>query len=355
MKKIQIAGLTALTLLGSLTTSQAQSATTDPVGYITINIKGHGGTSTQGITVPRISLVGQQEYSSSTSAFTRGATNILTDSSAAFAVGDYINNTHVSHYIEITSGPHAGTISWITASAGGTTLETNDDLSFIADNSSYTIRKAFTISDLFETIPTALTGAGSQSSADEVQILDASTGEYSSFWYKSAGLGVTGWQTTKSTATPPAEYALFPTDGILILRKQEADTSVVVTGSVKLSDTLTEIEGNGYNLLSPLVPVEQITPANSGLYTGLATTGLTAAGSQASADEILIYDPTSKSYISFWYKNTGLGETGWQVAGETTTILDPANYAFPKGSAIFVYRKAAQGFTWTMPKTFTGN
>lgn len=353
MKKIHIAGLTALSLFSSLTGAYAQSATTDPVGYVTIDINGHNNEAANGITVPRISLVGSSEFASNTSAFASGANNVLTDSEGTFTAGDYINGSEVSHYVEITSGAHAGTISWISGSPGGTTLHTVDDLSLVASNSPYAIRKAFSISDIFGTIPAEISGGASQAAADEILILDASTGEYTSFWYKSSGLGGTGWRTTNQSISSPANYALFPTDGILILRKQALDTSIVVTGSVKLSDTLTDIEGSGYNLLSPLVPVEQLTPSNSGLYTTDSATGLAGSTSQSGADEILVYDVSSKSYTSFWFKSGGLGGTGWRSTDGS--IGDPANYNFPAGSALFVYRKGSQPFTWTMPSVTVNN
>ncbi|MFC5051524.1 hypothetical protein ACFPK9_13010 [Rubritalea spongiae] len=349
-KSFQLGGVAALTLLGSLATSQAQTATTDPVGYVTITINGHNNEVSQGLTIASLSLVGSTEYSSNVSSFATGSNNTLTDTSATFAAGEFLNSGEISHYIEITSGEHSGTITWITGSPGGSSLYTLDDLSHIAPNSSYSIKTAHTVASLFGS-PSVLAGSSSQANADEILILNASTGVYTSFWYKNAGLGGTGWQSTDSNILNPESYALFPTDGLLILRKQADDTSITLTGAVKQDETNVLIEGSGYNLLSTLIPIEQLTPANCGLYTEDSTTGLAASSSLANADEIVIYNPTTKSFTSFWYKDAGLGGTGWQSTD--SSIIDVANYQFPSNSALLVYRKQPDAFTWNMPSVTT--
>lgn len=101
------------------------------------------------------------------------------------------------------------------------------------------------------------------------------------------------------------------------------------------------------NILGTQVPVNQLTPGNSGLYTGDPSTGLQGSSGSASADSLLVFDAPTNSYKVFWYKNAGKGTVGWQC--DDLSVTDPTNFSIPSTGAILIQRKAAASFNWTIP------
>lgn len=65
--------------------------------------------------------------------------------------------------------------------------------------------------------------------------------------------------------------------------------------------------------------------------------GLGAAGSVSTADEIRIFNPTTQAFVTYYYKNTGLGGTGWRST--TSTSSNRANDIIYPEQSIIVLRK----------------
>jgi len=330
----------------------AETAYTTPVGYMTIPLPGTGGGTPQKLQLANQGLLpsGPAYAGGGTVAVTFSG-NTMTDTSAAF--GTFTNAGSSSHVLEITTaGSVQGVLSYITANTA-TSITTADNLSSAGTSASYRVWKCYTPASLFGDPPAASTlgGGSSESTADNVQILDPTTNTYTSFYYQNSGKGTLGWKSSDSGILTPGSYAIHPNDGMVILRKQSADGSLVISGSVKAGPTKAVVEGNGtstvLNILANQIPVNQLTLGASGLYTGNVATGLKGGASESTADNLLIFDAAANSYTTFFYQDSGKGTLGWKSSD--SGILDPANYALPSTGALLIQRKAGSSFNWTIP------
>jgi hypothetical protein len=344
----------------------AETAYTSPVGYVTVPIPGTGGVGTT-----RLQLASQQLLPSGSTEFAGAAEsfsgNTLTDDQGTWSAGSYVNPTppsgfpSYSHLVEITSGPLTGTFTWITGSAANT-ITTYDNISAAGAGATYRVVKAFTVGSLLGNPPSATTmGGGTATTADLFLLYASNTGGYTTFYYKTSGLGGTGWRTTASTSVDVSTVAIHPTDsGLVFQRKQSGDGSLVISGDVKTGATDVLIRGGGggtgyaattLNIVQALVPTNQISLGGSALYTGSSTTGL-AGGTATTADLVLIYNATTKAYTTYYYKTSGLGGTGWRSTASTS--VDESATLLPSNSAILVQRKAAGDFIWQAPAVTIG-
>jgi len=336
----------------------AATAYTTPVGYMTIPLPGTGiSGETQAL------QLGNQGLLPSGPAYASGGTSVtfgsdinghyLQDTTGTWTAGTYVNGSQVSHLVEITSaGSLLGAMTWI-KSSDTQKLYLTDDLSAAGAGASYRVWPAFTMSSLFGNPPTSsvLGTAADPATADDVEIYDPVADKYTLFYYRAASKGLQGWQCDDAGVTSPATYAIHPNDGLVILRKQSADGSLVVSGSVKSGQTMVRVDGDvsrtTLNILANQIPVDQLTPSNSGLYTGNGTTGLQAAADPATADNLLIFDAASNAYKLFYYRIASKGLQGWQC--DDSNVTDPANYVIPATGALLIQRKSAASFNWTVP------
>ncbi len=364
MKTKYIAILASLAATGL---GMAQTAYTDPVGYVTVPIPAGGTTGS-----PKLQLAAQQLLPSGATQFagtadsfgSDGGGTFLQDAAGTWTAGSYINSTEtpalLTHLVEILDGPLTGTLTWITSTAANK-IYTFDNIAAAGAGAKFRVLKAFTIAGLFNDVAplsTALGGGTSIVAADNLLLFNSSTNTYTTFWYKNGGVGGTGWRSNgTSSTTIPGKTAIHPSDsGLVIQRKQDSAGSIVIPGDVKTGDTDVVVKGGvgtKLNILSPSIPVDQIKLGTSTLYTGSNITGLNGGTSIVAADNVLIFNASTNAYTTFWYKNGGVGGTGWR--SNDAGILDPANYLLPSTSAILIQRKGGVDFTWQIPAVQIGN
>lgn len=335
----------------------AETAYTTPVGYITIPLPGTAGATPQ-----KLQLANQGLLPGDAVAFagvaesfgSDGGGNFLQDDQGTWSAGAFVTTgsvgSLVSHLVEITSGSLQGTMTWITSSAANK-LYTSDDLTAAGAGASFRVLKTFTVASLLGDPPVAsvMGGGGNAGTADNLQILDPTTNVYQTFWYKNSGVGGTGWRSAGIANVDVPVTAIHPNDGLVILRKQSGDGSLVISGAVKTGNTHVRVEGNVsttvLNIIANQIPADQLTFGASGLYTGNESTGLKGGGNAGTADNVLLFNAATNAYTTFWYKNSGVGGTGWRATG----VADPANSVIPSSGAILIQRKNGTSFTWDVP------
>lgn len=333
----------------------ANGSTTDPVGYTTVPLPGTGGSVPNRLQIGNLGLLPSDAVQTTGTADSVTAT-YLEDAAGTWAAGDYVNGAAVSHLVEILDGPLAGTLSWITSTddsgGAGQRLYTQDDLS-AAGAAGYRVVKAFTVGGLLGDPPVAsVMGGGTNSgAADNMLILDASTGVYDTIWYKNGGIGGTGWRATSLGTANAGSLAIHPSSGLVFQRKQSADGALVVTGAVKTTSSDIWVEGDPLttvlSILSTSFPVDQLTLSASNLYTGDPATGLKGGTNSGAADNLLIYNASTGVYDTIWYKNGGIGGTGWRASSLGTA--DAGGYVIPGAAAVLVQRKNGNSFIWNAP------
>ena len=151
-----LAAITALLLPADLSFGQT-TATTDPVGFVTMTIAGNGSSGQPSYTFTTIGMTNAIAYQAATtqtagSGNSVGGSNKLEDGSSTWATNAYNGAASaITHYVEIVSGPGAGTTYDITATDAAThTLTLSQPLlSAIVVGASYKVRPHWTVSNVF--------------------------------------------------------------------------------------------------------------------------------------------------------------------------------------------------------------
>lgn len=314
-------------------------------GFTTITIKGHGSQALNALSFIGLGLT-RAVVAQGTLQPAGAAT--LSDAAATWSQ-DQFNGANGPHYLEITSGPGAGLLTDIVSTdSDGKTLKTAEDLSFyLSGSASYKIRKHWTLATLFGPQNEAGLGGGSNVTADEVLVYNPVTQIFTVYFYKTAGLGGSGWRSTVSPSTDQANAKLDLTRGIIIRRKQGSDVKVKVFGVVKKGDTCVAVHP-GMNIVPNVYPTDTLTLGNCSLYTGDPLTGV-AGGSNVTADKLLIFNGTT--YDTYYYKTQGLGGIGWRSTSNPST--DASGTLIPPASSIILQRIGGRGpFYWVVEQPF---
>lgn len=321
------------------------TATTDPVGFITLAVTGTGGTVASQLSFRGLGLTRAVEYQGTAESFT---TTTLTDNEATWADNQF-NGAAGAYFVEITSVNGS-----TTAAAVGTTYDitaTSDGSNSITTGQSlaggltapigFKIRKHWTIASVFGAANEAgLQGGPDSSSADQILVFNG-TG-YDTFYYQQSFLG-TGWRNAANPGADASGTRFYPEDGLIIKRQQSSTVNVVLMGAVKTGQTSipisvgTNIVGNVYG--APM------TLGSSGLYTGSTSTGVASGADASSADQILVYNGTG--YSTYYYQQSFLG-TGWRDAANPGT--DASGTQIPVGASFVVKRIGGSGFDWKAPQ-----
>lgn len=315
------------------------TATTDPVGFITLNVAGTGGAGGSSLSFRGLSLTRPVEYQGSAESVTA---NSVTDNEATWTDNQF-NGTNGAYFLEITSGPGAGTTYDITATTAATktvTLAQNLGAG-IAAPVVFKIRKHWTIAAVFGAANEAGLQGGTSTSADQLLLWNG-TG-YDIYYYQTSGLGGTGWRQAGAPAVDASGTKLVMEELLLLKRGQATAVNVVLMGAVKTGQTSVPVF-NGNNFLGN-VYAAPMTLQSSGIYTGNPATGL-AGGSSVTADQILLWNGTG--YDIYYYQTSGLGGTGWRRAGAPST--DASATPLPVGSGFIVKRTNSGAFNWVIPQ-----
>lgn len=331
MKKLKIAGFTALTLLGSLATSQAQ-AVTDAVGYVSTTLVKES-FNLVGITL--------HEATEVSGALETVSGQALTDTDIDFSALLAANTTYI---LEITSGDAEGRIQEITSTDVSTNvITTPDDLTMIgtgeniAAGATYKIRKAATISSIFGATNSAgLHPATAIGDADVIWVQNGGGGYDQYFYHAGGGFPVpvaAGWK--NSSIQDASNTPLIYTDGLVIQTRNTLDNTITLTGSVV--DTSKKIEvTTGFNLLGTVFPVGTTLGASN------LETQLTQATQISAADVIWMSDGAG-GYSKFFYHSGGGFPIAVTAGWKNTSIQDASSQ--PIDGAIFIERQSAAGAT----------
>src|ERR1700722_12323777 len=114
---------------------------TDPVGFLTLNIQGTGGASSNALSFLGLSFTQPVAYQA-TLASASGTT--LTDTSAS-PLAQYAPSATAQYYVELITGTGAGTMSNITGATANSITTANDISSNVTAGTGYKIRQNWTL------------------------------------------------------------------------------------------------------------------------------------------------------------------------------------------------------------------
>jgi Bacterial Ig domain/Fibronectin type III domain len=318
--------------------------TTEPVGFTKLRITGTTGSQTSAYSYLAVNMVNPTSYQGTVTA--KGSLSIA--DSAGDWTDSQFNGANGSHYLEIVSGSWAGlTTDIIATDAASKTITTDDDLSSVlTGGEQFRIRKHRTIGDVFgKNNEAKLLGGTSVSTSDEVRVFNPVNQTFLSYYFDTmAG----GWRSSTDASTDASNTELYVDQGVSIRRRTGGQVTVVVTGAVKLGQTIAPIGANS-NLCANMYPAGTMNLGSCGLYTGNSTTGLAGNSKIGSADEVQIW--SGSAFKRYFYKSGGSGGVGWRLSSNTKA--DASATQIPVGASIYVIRKNGRPpFNWKIRQPF---
>jgi uncharacterized protein (TIGR02597 family) len=326
--------ISALIFTAALPALAQTTATTDPVGFITLDIAGAAAAGSTAISLKGLGLTRPVEYQGS--AETAG-TNTLVDNEAVWTDNQF-NGANGAYYVEIASGPGAGTTYDISATTAATkTITLAQNLaSGVTNGVTFKVRKQWTLGAVFgATNEAGLTSGNDAATSDQVQIWNG-TG-FSSYYFRAGA----GWRSSTDANTDAVGALIYPDDGLVVRRISAGAKNVILMGSVKMGQSSFPVQ-TGMNFLSN-VYAAPVTLQGS----GLVASGLTGGPDPANADQVLLWDGTG--YKGFYYQELppAQGGTGWRSSGDS--VADAGSTPIPVGAAVVIKRKGA-AFDWKIPQ-----
>jgi uncharacterized protein (TIGR02597 family) len=339
--------LTGALLFAVAAGANAQTAVTDPVGYITMNVYGGGTANNPRFTIVSPTLVNKVDFAGAIATVdTAGSKLTFTGNpltAGAFNQVDIGGVNYPKYYVEVTSGPSEGAWRNITANtAGDITLASNFPAAVVA-GATVKIRKHVTINELFGATNSAgLNGNEDAAQADEVIVLAPGAPPVSYFYIPTAGFE--GWYDL--IGTPSGEIPISPDKGLLISRKVTGTASFVRVGHVKTGKTTLNFK-EGYNVM-PVTLATGLELGDSQLFTGSLATGIKADFDAAIADNVIVLSNTGAAPATYFYVNDP-GPPPF--VGFFDLLGNDANgVVIPEGSGALLLRQAGLGaFDYTAP------
>jgi len=324
------------------------TATTTPVGYVTLNVPANGDTN-----------IGQPLQRASV--FNAAASSVISNTvgiSASSLIADqFVYSPPAqpnSYYLRITSGALAGRIFEVTGNTvNSITVDTDLQALGFTSTSTFSITPYWTLNTLFPQ------GAGVGVSTDVyepvafVSFVDyTATGANKSsvatyFYYQGTALNGNGWYNNDNTALGKQDNLTLEPFQIATVRNLEATAkSVVITGTTPSTSTESLVFGKtslNDNYFSVQMPID-ITLGESGLIESGAVT--TSADYYEPVDLVSTYNETasqfnkaaSKTY--FHYTGTGLSGTGW-YDNDNTAAGKQDNIVSLQAGRLILIRKSA--------------
>ena len=334
-----------LSLLGA-GAAIGQTATTDPVGFISLNIKGGGSIASPKLSLISATLTRPIVYQGQITNIVGATITVSASPAAPWSVGAF-NGANGSHYVEIVSTAvpsRSGTLSDVVSTPTTNTLVTSGDLSInqAAVGDTIRVRKDVTIADIFGATNSAgLLASDDASTADEIQIYNGAS-SVSYFYYTGSEGFPAGWYNTV-TFDPAGSAPIAPNEAVVVKRKATPALTVTSVGSVKSGNTIFAVV-NGLNVLGT-ASAKGLTLDTCGLKTGDNNSGIKSSDDASTADEVTLYDgPTTASY--FYYT----GSEGFPAGWYNVATFDPAGaVAIAPGTSFVVNRKDGPAFNWVLP------
>ena len=330
-------------LLTGVNGQEPTTATTDPVGFTTINVRGKTG-ATKSLSTVVLPMERATAYAGACTGaiFSLDGNNrtVITFASNLFTANQF-TGTGNQHYFRLSNGGNAGDFSTIVANTANSITLTDDLNAVLQVASTFEVNPYWTLGTA---LPAGggLQGGTSAAAADTVTIYNSNFTGTTYFYNTTAAAWRTGITGSDNVIIPPGS-------GLAIERKQVSGTSIVLAGSVPLGTSAVDVNGSTSGtatkntMVGSAYPLASKRLADIGLYTGNSATGVEGGTSAARADTITIYNPATGVGATYFYNSTA---NQWR-----TGITDASNITIPEGSAILIARKSGRApFTWYIPQ-----
>jgi len=326
-----------LSLLAALslavpTVSAQETATTDPVGFVTVGVAAGTGSAKRN-TLFSLPLLETESITGQVAGTITGVTaNSISNSNAGWTAGA-LSNPATPYLIMITSGPAEGRMFLIASSsnAGGAIVGTANTANTVTVSSvdsaqvdltslgirtgtdTYRIFPCDTLSSFFGTpASTGIQGGNLAANADVITVVF--NGSSANYFYNT-GVTPNRWSRVAFGSPDSSNVPLLPYYGVQYARLPASPLSFVITGSVPTKARVVGVKNSGTTLLA------QYWPADSTLQSlGLNTLAGWLSGPNASlADTVVLTSGGSAN--SFFYDGTNWRRVGFGNPLANSTVI----------------------------------
>lgn len=359
----------------SIPTLNAVTVTTDPVGAITLDIPGNGGSG-QRLSVVGFPLTSSVEFAGSLTSVTLdpGQDSVLNVTGGNWTTND-INtpggfaqfnwDNEPLFYIILKSGDHQGLLLDVIAteapadSASGLHTLVVEDLSSLSPaltgSESFEIRAANTLETLFGSDNSVGFKTGQTNSEADVLYILNGAGQFIQHYYQIDQFGGfgggDGWRRAGDSISDASSTRISPEDGVIIARKENSALPLINSGDVNMGAALTTIR-SGYNTISYRFPLDT-TLGESGLWIS-ESEGIQGGQNSSEADIVYIVNENTGQFELYYYQIDQFGGfgggDGWRVSGDS--INSQATKEIKAGTAVIVFRRGVTSAEWAMSQPF---
>jgi len=339
--------LAAAVVLAALPLANAQNvtATTDPVGFITVNITAGTGSA------KKISLISAPllDVASITGASTGNLTAVtsttLSCASANWTAGA-LSQAATPYLIQITSGNATGQILLISTTTNNTattvTINSDDVTAANSDISSLGIAAG----DSFKIIPCdtlstflgtpATTGVlGNTTAATADTVIMVVNGVSSTYFYSST---LARWTKNAFGSADSSNVPIRPNAGFQYCRLGNTALSLIVTGNVPTIARKAPVKNSGLTYLASFFPAD-VTLASTGLQ---SLSNWTTGASASVADTITIFSNGISS--TYFHNGTNWIKNAFGSANSDSLLI-------PAGSSVLINQRGTATFSSSFSQT----
>lgn len=330
----------------ALPSANAQTATTDPVGFVTVNVAAGTGTArtTSFVSIPMLET--PVDFTGQAAGQITGVTaNTLSNSSAGWAAGA-LSSASAPYLIQLTSGAAAGRMFLISSATANTatTVTINaddvaqgglDTLGIVAGNT-YRIFPCDTLSSFFgagtatATQGKVLGGASARVADNLILVVN---GQPRTYFYSTT---LNRWTENRPGTPDASNVALRPYYGIQYSRLAGVNGNFVATGTVPTTARSVAVKNSGLTQLSVYWPVDNTTLGSLGLQN---ISGWTSGANARVADTVILQTSAGAAPRTYFYNGTN-----WV---ENRPGLPPSNnVAVPIGASVQISKRgSAAGYS----------
>jgi len=280
--------------------------------------------------------------------------SITSVSGTTLGVSATLGSLSTPHAIKITSrddqrgtGGTAPSGSSTTAYGQSSALASNTANAVVTNSAltpnvgdEFIIYELETLSSLFGAPPAAGWNTSSSSATSDLVYLD-NAGSVVAYYYKTGGLGGTGWRLSTDGATNQAGKVIAPGHAVLVQRRNAGSAVSLRSTGVTTIGRETPAIVSGFSILNNPFSVP----------TTLAASGLNShiTGSTGAATADIIYIENSGVLTSYFYKTGGLGGIGWRLTTDGST--NQGGVVLTPGKSI-LFREQAGTVGFALPEPF---
>lgn len=318
---------------------------TDPVGFITATVTPKPGDRAAAFSLLQFPMMKTAVYQGpGTAGSSQGVVNV---SGVTFSNNQFVANSDgtPNFFLEVTSGNSEGLVADVASNTSSNVTVDPLDAAAItsAMPANVVIRPHTKVTEIFGNgASVLLRGGPNASSADQLQF--GRGGSLQGIYYRT-GLGG-GWRTTAGNNSA-SNTVIYPGESVIVRRTTNTPLTVTNTGAVNAGRALIPVS-QGAMTVATSFPVGT-TLGSSGLYTGSTSTGLQGGTSPSAADNVFL--PDANGNLLGYYYRTGLGG-GWRTSVGNNSA---SNVIVPETGGLYIVRRSATGFNWTVAQPYTNN